>query len=175
MSSKLSIQNSTIQDLDKIFVLYRLATAYQKAKFLGNIWPVFDRNMVANEIKLQQQWKLIINDEIACIWATNFNDPQIWEEKDADPAVYIHRIATNPQFRGQHFVKAIVEWAKSYALVHQKRFIRLDTCGRNERLIRHYEDCGFSFLDIKVLKNPEGLPAHYVGAEVCFFEIDLEG
>ena len=170
----MNIQPSNPQDLDQIFHLYHLATEYQKVKFQGNIWPAFDRSMVRIEIEQQQQWKLTIDGEMACIWATTFNDPQIWEEKDLDPAVYIHRIATHPQFRGHHFVKAIVDWAKRYAHQHQKRFIRLDTCGRNERLIRHYEDCGFSFLGLHVLKNPVGLPAHYIGAEVCFFEIDLE-
>ena len=49
----------------------------------------------------------------------------------------------------------------------------MDTCGNNERLIRHYKDCGFSFLGMKKLNNTAELPSHYHNAEVCFFEIDL--
>ena len=45
----MEIQNSTIEDLDFIFGLYRAATAYQKERFISH-WPEFDREMVSNEI-----------------------------------------------------------------------------------------------------------------------------
>jgi hypothetical protein len=49
-----------------------------------------------------------MNNEIACVFATTFSDPLIWEKRDTDPSVYIHRIATNPNFRGNNLVAAIV-------------------------------------------------------------------
>lgn len=169
----MKISNSTIKDIDEIFSLYDIATNYQKEKFSGNVWPLFDRSLIETEIKEQRQFKLLINDTIACVWAITFSDPQIWEEKDADPAIYIHRIATNPNFRGQQFVIKIVAWAKAYARSEQKQFIRLDTCGHNEGLINHYQKCGFTFLGISKIKSAEGLPSHYNNADVCYFEIKL--
>lgn len=167
------IQNSETTDIEAIFNLYRIATDYQRIKFPGNLWPTFERQMVETEIAEQRQWKMVIAGEIACIWAITFEDPQIWEARNIDPAIYIHRIATNPRFRGQNFVQEIVKWAKNYALSLDKQFIRMDTCGHNTRLIAHYQHCGFQFLGMNKLANTDELPAHYHEADVCLFEIAL--
>ena len=108
-------------------------------------WPEFDRDEVEREIEERRQWKMVIDNQIACIWSTTFDDPLIWEVQNADPAVYIHRIATHPAFRGNNLVSKIVQWAVKYAKTYNKRFVRMDTVGRNEKLIGHYEKCGFSF------------------------------
>ncbi len=118
-------------------------------------------------------FKLVIDGQTACVWGITFTDPQIWEERDKDPSIYIHRIATNPDFRGQKFVTAIVNWARSYAKSRQKKFIRMDTCGNNQKLIKHYSSCGFDFLGMVRLKNADELPSHYQDADVCLFEIKL--
>ncbi len=169
----MNIQNSTMSDVDTIFELYRLATNHQKIHFPKVSWPVFERSLVTTEIEEKRQWKLLVDDTVGCVWATTFSDPQIWEEKNSDPAVYIHRIATNPDLRGQNFVSKIVEWATAYAKLHDKKYIRMDTCGNNLKLIAYYQKCGFDFLGIHKLKKSDGLPAHYIGADVCFFEMKL--
>ena len=114
-----------------------------------------------------------MDNSIACIWAVTFTDAESWGKKNSDPSIYIHRIATNPHFRGQNFVSTIVSWAKEYALQNNKKHIRLDTCGDNTKLITHYCNAGFKFLGIKKLKDSKGLPKHYENADVCYFEIAL--
>jgi RimJ/RimL family protein N-acetyltransferase len=170
----LKIHNCNIGDLDEIFRLYRLATAYQKTVFPANQWPTFERSMVETEILEQRIWKIEIDGEIACVWTITFSDPEIWEQSENDAAIYIHRIATNPVFRGEHFVAKIVAWANNYCIAHHKRFIRMDTCGYNTRLIAHYQNCGFRFLGISKLRSSSSLPSHYHNAEVCFFEIEIK-
>lgn len=165
------ITNSTTQDINEIFRLYKLATDFQKIKFSGNQWPEFDKTLIAGEIAENRQFKLLMNNEIACIWAIAFSDPQIWKNDDGQSAMYIHRIATNPNFRGNNFVKLIVDWAKKFAI--NKKYIRMDTCGENKKLIQHYKNCGFDFLGIKKLEDATGLPKHYQDADVCYFEIKL--
>jgi len=169
----MKIENSHKDDLPEIFRLYREATRFQKIKFPGNQWPEFSPELIIKELEENRQFKIVIDDMIACIWAVTFSDAEIWEEKNSDPAVYIHRIATNPEFRGYNFVSKIVNWAKEYARQHNKNYIRLDTCGDNRKLIDHYRNAGFDFLGIKKLKDSTGLPAHYVDADVCYFEIRL--
>ncbi|MBO9620237.1 MAG: GNAT family N-acetyltransferase [Niabella sp.] len=166
------IQNSTLKDIDEIFRFYKLATDFQKTKFSVH-WPEFERSLVATEIAENRQWKIVIEGTIACIWATTFTDPQIWEERNADPAVYIHRIATNPDFRGNNLVGQIVEWAKQYALANKKKFIRMDTVGDNPGLIAYYTQSGFDFLGLSKLKNTDGLPAHYHNATVSLFQLEI--
>jgi hypothetical protein len=131
----MEIQNSTIEDLDFIFGLYRAATAYQKERFISH-WPEFDREMVSNEIFEKRQWKLIIEGEIVCIWATTFSDPL-------------------------------------YAIQNNKKFIRLDTVGENQKLIQHYTSFGFNFLGLSQLTNTADLPKHYHNATVSLFELSV--
>jgi ribosomal protein S18 acetylase RimI-like enzyme len=166
------IQNSNINDLDNIFRLYKIATDFQKKRFTIH-WPKFDRILIETEITENRQWKIVADGKIACVWATTFNDPQIWEEKNKDPSVYIHRIATNPDFRGQNLVGQIVEWVKIYAIENQKQFVRMDTVGNNPGLINYYTKCGFNFLGLLKLKNTDGLPAHYDNATVSLFQMSL--
>ncbi|UGU15858.1 GNAT family N-acetyltransferase [Sinomicrobium kalidii] len=170
----MKITNSTPRDIPEIFRLYKLATDFQKEKFPENQWPEFNKELISTEIEENRQFKLLIENKIACIWAITYRDPQIWDDNGEDSSIYIHRIATNPDFRGNNFVKIIVEWAGKFAKAQRKQFIRMDTCGENEKLINHYKKCGFSFLGIKKLKDSSGLPSHYHDADVCFFEIDLK-
>ena len=92
-------------------------------------------------------------------------------DRDADPSVYIHRISANPNCRGKGFVKQIVEWSKLYAIQNNKKFIRLDTVGENQKLIKHYTSFGFDFLGFSQLTNTAGLPKHYHNAIVSLFEL----
>ena len=140
----MQIENSTLEDIDNIFLLYKMATAYQKTKQIVVVWPEFDRQLVATEIAENRQWKLIIDGNIACVWATTFSDVQIWGERNEDAAIYIHRIATNNTFRGYNFIATIVAWAKDYAKSSKKNFVRLDTIGNNVKLIEHYTNAGFT-------------------------------
>lgn len=168
------ITNSNLDDIPEIFRLYRLATDYQKLAFPGNIWPEFDLDFIATEVIENRQFKLVIDNTIACIWAITYNDAMIWEEKENNDAIYIHRVATNPKFRGNNLVQIISDWAKDFGKKEYKKFIRMDTCGQNDRLIDHYKNCGFDFLGMKKLKDSYGLQAHYQDADVCFFEIKLD-
>jgi GNAT superfamily N-acetyltransferase len=166
---------STPADIDEIFRLYRLAAAYQAATPGATVvWPEFERGLVEQELTEGRQWKLLIGNSIACVWAITFDDPQIWGARNIDPAVYVHRIATNPDFRGQRFVATIVQWAKDYARQHQKKFVRLDTIGENHGLIAHYTASGFTYLGLTALTDTVGLPAHYHDATVSLFELPLE-
>ena len=169
----MKIENSTAKDIAEIFSLYKIASDYQQSKKTVVVWPTFKKELVETEIAENRQWKLIIDEQIACVWATTFTDEQIWEERNADAAIYIHRIATNPGFRGHNFVSIIVTWAKAYAKSNGKDFVRLDTLGNNSKLIEYYTRCGFNFLGMFDLKNTSSLPDHYHNTPACLFEIKL--
>ncbi|MFB0907125.1 MAG: hypothetical protein QMB03_02375, partial [Spirosomataceae bacterium] len=132
--AKIEIQNSTVDDLDEILSLYATARKCQ-IKQQVVVWPEFDVEMIKKEIETNHQWKIVIDGTIACVWATTLNDEAIWEEKDQNDAIYIHRIATNAELRGNNFVMKIVGWAKDFARKHNREYVRLDTLGNNTRLI----------------------------------------
>lgn len=160
-------------DIDQILLLYDYARQLQQERKMV-VWPHFDKAFLQNEIVEQRQWKLIINNEIACNWAVTFNDREIWGERDNNNSIYIHRIATNANLRGNRFIDNIVQWAKDYANKKGKQFVRLDTLGNNTRLIQHYTSAGFDFLGIHKLTDTATLPLHYQNEpNCCLFEISV--
>jgi len=165
----MEIRNSNLKDVSKIMELYRIATAYMKSKNQV-AWPEFSRELIVEEIEDLRQWKLLINNEIACIWATTLNDELIWGNENNDSSVYIHRIATNPDYRGQNLVKQIVDWADNYCIDNNLKYVRMDTVGLNKGLIGHYRKLGFEFLGTKELDNVDDLPEHYSEGPVCLFQ-----
>ncbi len=136
------------------------------------VWPVFEKPFIDNEIQEQRQWKLIIDNTIACNWAITFEDKNIWELKDQGDALYIHRICANPIFRGNRYIDILVEWAKKYAVERGKRIVRIDTLGNNTKLIEHYTSAGFQFLGMFELTDTSNLPGHYQNERnCCLFQI----
>ena len=167
------ISNCILKDSDTILSLYKSARDLQTQKGMV-VWPVFKKDFIENEINEQRQWKLVIEDTIACNWAITFSDKEIWGKKDKNDTIYIHRIVTNPLFRGNRYIDRIVNWAKEYAKQKGKRFVRLDTLGNNTRLIELYTSAGFQFLGMFELTDTSNLPGHYqVEPNCCLFEIDL--
>ena len=164
--------NSELSDLDEIFRLYDAAVEFQK-KVFNKSWMPFEKEFIETEIAEKRHWKILINDEIACIFSIAFSDPLIWKERGREPAIYIHRIAVNTDFRGQKFVPEIVEWAKIYAKSLGRKFVRMDTWGDNQKLIDYYADCGFEFLGVVTADEIEKLPKHYAGITLSLFEMKL--
>jgi hypothetical protein len=168
----MSIIYSTMEDLDAIFKLYEAGTQHQKT-VSDKHWAGFEQSLVEQEIREHRQWKIMEGDQIACIFVITFNDPFIWKEKDKDPAIYLHRITTNPLFRGNGYVTKIVAWAKAYSDKHGIRFIRMDTGSGNEKLNNYYVSCGFDYLGVTGVADNADLPTHYRGGTSSLFEIQI--
>jgi ribosomal protein S18 acetylase RimI-like enzyme len=168
----MKIINSVPEDIETIFRLYDEGTTYQKAVAKKH-WKGFERSLIELEIREKRQWKIMMGEEVACVFAISFNDPFIWKGKDKDPAIYIHRIATNPLFRGNSFVKHIIAWATDYAKENGWQYIRMDTGSGNDKLNKYYIDCGFTYLGVIELGDTENLPDHYKGGSSSLFEIKI--
>ena len=167
-----TILNSTLNDIDSIFNLYDSAVAHQKTVFHKH-WQGFERSLIETEIAEHRQWKIIVGNDIACIFAVTYNDASIWRERDLEPSVYIHRIVTHPAFRGRAFVRDIIAWAHIFCQENDKRFIRMDTWADNPKLIEYYINCGFNFVGTSQPENLDGLPKHYSGNPLALFEIPV--
>jgi ribosomal protein S18 acetylase RimI-like enzyme len=169
----MEINNCVKSDADNILILYQAARDLQTQRKMV-VWPHFDKSFIEKEIQEQRQWKLVMGETIACNWTITFEDKEIWGERDKDDAIYIHRICTNPNLRGNRYIDSIVEWAKKYAKQLGKQYVRLDTLGNNTKLIKHYTSSGFNFLGMFELTDTKSLPSHYQNEpNCCLFEIDL--
>jgi len=169
----MQILNSTLDDCDTILALYDAAIALQRARAQRH-WMPFGIDRVHSEIAEGRQWKLVVDGRIACVFLTAESDPAIWSERDAEPAVYLHRIVTDPAFRGRNFTATITEWALGRAKERGKAFVRLDTWDDNCRLKELYERCGFQRVGTVTPTALDMLPSHYEGVTLALFEIRVE-
>lgn len=173
MNQIMQIEQCTLTDTNTILSLYEAARNLQIQRQMV-VWPVFEKSFIEKEINEKRQYKIIIDDALACNWTIAFEDKDIWGEKDKGDAIYIHRICTHSNFRGNRFIKKIVDWAKHYASQLGKQYLRLDTLGNNTKLIEHYTATGFKFLGMSRLTNTVSLPAHYQQEpNCCFFELKI--
>ena len=166
------IRNSTLQDIDEIFKIYDEASAY-KLKVGNKGWKGFEVEQVQKEIDEKRHFVIVEEDKIACTFLITFHDDLIWKNSENDSAIYIHRIATNPLFRGKSYVTKIIDWVKNYGKQHNVEFIRLDTHCGNDRLNNYYVKCGFTYKgDTEIDWTPD-LPEHYKDGAMSLFEIKL--
>jgi ribosomal protein S18 acetylase RimI-like enzyme len=168
----MEIINSLPSDLTTHMLLYNHAIAYQRLLGIVN-WLGFDEDVVLAEIKANKHWKILVEGEIACVFLLEENDPMIWGDKDADPSIYVHRIATNPKFRGQSFVKHIVDFVRVYAKRKNKQFIRMDTLSGNDKLNNYYISKGFKLVGVTTIGDASDMPAHYHNNSFVLFEMEV--
>ena len=168
----LKIENSTLNDFEKIFSLYKIATEFQKTKSSIH-WQEFKIDLIKKEILENRQFKITIDGKIVCIWAITYDDALIWEEKDKEPSIYLHRIVTSPNFRGQNMLKKVIEWAKIFALANNKQYLRLDTFDENKALVNYYIQNGFDYLGFMQMKKSDNLPAHYENAKLALLQMKI--
>lgn len=169
----MKIINSTHAEIPAIFELYDAATAYQKI-VNNKSWQGFDKELIEQEIDENRHFVIWENDEVACTFLIAFKNLTLWKDKGLDQAIYLHRIATNPKFRGRSYVQKIVDWAVIYAKENHLSFVRLDTHSGNERLNQHYIQCGFEYKGIISIEWTPDLPAHYQDGPFSLFELELD-
>lgn len=168
----MQVIHSSINDLDTIFSFFNAAIDYQK-KNGYELWPRFSRQLIEDEIRQKRHWKVTHEEKIACVFSVMYNDPVIWMERDKDPAVYLHRIAVNPEFKGKGMVMIIKDWALNHAKEQNKKYLRMDTWGNNENIRGYYIRCGFNYIGQQYLAKTEGLPEHYGGSVLSLFQNEV--
>lgn len=168
----MEIIKTMISDIPAVFELYDLATAFQK-EVGTNSWKGFEVTMVESEIDQERHYIIRQNGQITATFVLTFSDPIIWKEANNEPAVYIHRLATHPDFRGRNYVQEIVNWTIKFAKMRNLKYVRLDTTSGNERLNQYYIKCGFAYKGISKIDWNETLPEHYKDGSFALFEIKI--
>jgi hypothetical protein len=166
----MQIENCSPEDVDFILYLNKKAIGYQRSKGY-NLWPVFERSYIEKEVREKTSWKITDGNKIACTFSVLYSDPVIWQERNSDPAVYLHRIATNPEYKGKQLITIVRDWAIEHAKQLNKKFVRMDTWGNNIRMREYYVQHGFQYLGQSFLKEEE---EHYGGKELSLLQIEVK-
>lgn len=167
------IENTIESDLQVICWMFDEAILYQKLKKYP-VWNGYDLAVLQNDIAQKIQYKIVINDEIACIFSVCYTDPIIWGEKDKGDAIYIHRIVVNPKHKGQKHFEKIFTWAKNHAIENDFDFIRMDTWADNLNIISYYCSFGFEFLTNFTTPNTADLPVQHRNLKLALLEYNAK-
>lgn len=74
-------------------------------------------------------------------------DPRRWPDRAGEKAFYIHKLVLHPDFSGQGYGAAMLEWIKDYAARAGKDWLRLDYEEGRPYLARLYAAAGFAVVE----------------------------
>jgi ribosomal protein S18 acetylase RimI-like enzyme len=160
---------STNNDLHLVYQFFDAAVVYQKRNNYPD-WEGFDKKALELDMLEDRQYKIVIDEEIACVFSICLADKIIWKERDQNDAIYIHRIAVNPVFKGQKQFRKIMDWTIEYARANRKSFIRMDTWAKNPVIIEYYKSFGFEVLGDLTTPDTQELPIHNRNIELVLLE-----
>ena len=169
----LYIEHTVSSDLPQIFTFLNAAIAYQKTNNYP-VWPLFDRALLEKDINDKLQYKIMINNDLACVFTICHSDPIVWRDKDQDKAIYLHRVIVNPKYKGNRLFGHVKQWALDYAKSNDIPFIRMDTWADNPSIMEYYKSFGFRIVEYFTTPDTEELPIQQRGNDVVLFELDVK-
>lgn len=74
--------------------------------------------------------------------------------------LYVHRLATHPDFWGNGYAREMMDFAEEFAKSHNFTSIRLDTFSKNKRNQKFYENRGYQRLGDVFFPHKNEYPFH---------------
>ncbi len=150
--------------------LWHQAAAFQAAIGVA-AWTTFPEAIIATDMAEARHFMGVRDDGVcAGYFSVVWRDEAIWQDRDRDDAIYIHRMCGNTATRGERFAAQAFDWAMRFAEGAGRAFVRMDTWAENTRLIAYYERCGFVRVGTRVIGDEPALPPHYQGITLALFE-----
>lgn len=169
----MEIRRTTPSDIEIMRKMWEKAIRFQQEGGYP-VWPDFPEGLIFKEMDLDLNFKLTAGEKILCYFSISMNDPIIWEGKDNNDAIYIHRGVTAPEYRGLGLTRFVFEWARVKAKLLGRKYIRIDTWGSNRHLIDYYIRAGFKFIGYKKMGDSPELMEHYTNLTLALFETEVE-
>lgn len=146
------IQKAQLSDLKTIYSLTKICAQnlIDQGIFQWNeYYP--SKEVLHNDIQLQQIWKLEVEHEIVgIIVLTEIEDEEYknvkWLTKNKRN-LYVHRLAVLPKFQKKGYAQKLMNFAEEFACQKEYASIRLDTFSQNERNQHFYEQRGYIKLE----------------------------
>lgn len=169
----LKIENTQTEDLEFIYGLFDKAIAYQKQNGYP-VWKGYDKEVFQKDIAAGNQYKIILNSEIAIVFSVCYSDQVIWRDMENGKSLYLHRIAVNPACKGQKLFGEILSWAITHVRAKGLSFIRMDTWGNNPTIINYYKSFGFRFVENYTTPDSLELPSQHRKLDLALLEMKVD-
>ncbi|MGY3779149.1 GNAT family N-acetyltransferase [Isobaculum melis] len=170
MNKQIQIAQATLQDQVAIHELL-----FQAASWLKSIgskqWNGFlegkDNHHTSEAIARGEVFICRVNQVPAgmfILWSKKSQWDQIlWQEINEPSAFYLHRLAIDRKFAGQHLSEKMLSWAKVYTRSQDKEVLRLDCLAENIHLNQLYQINEFQLVGC--------LKEHDAGEQVADFNL----
>lgn len=153
MEEKIQIQQAKIQDQEVINHILFQAASWLK-KIGSKQWNGFlkgkDNHNTLEAISRGEVFICHVKQVPAgmfILWAEkSVWDQQLWQEEREPAAFYLHRLAIDRKFAGQHISERMLSWAKEYTYAQGKVVLRLDCIAENIHLNKLYQENDFRLI-----------------------------
>lgn len=145
------IREATTSDIEDILQITKACATYMITKNIfqwNNHYPnknAFLKDLKRNELYVFENQ----NNIIGCITISSFMDeeylPISWLTPNGN-SIYIHRLATHPEYQGKGYAQKLMTFAEHYSKENKYESIRLDTFSQNKRNQEFYELRGYKRL-----------------------------
>lgn len=158
-SSMGKVVNTETTDLEQIYELFEYSIQYQEKRGYP-VWKNYDRNAIVKDVEQKNQFKVVIDRQMAIVFSVCYSDKIIWRDMDTGNSVYLHRIVVNPAFKGQKLFGTILAWSVSHAKHLGLNSVRMDTWASNPTIIEYYTTFGFEIVGNYTTPDTTDLPVH---------------
>ena len=172
MTQPYKVENTTTADLGFVYQLFDSSITYQEERGYPT-WRGYDKTALMLDVSNKNQYRIVIDSQIAIVFSVCYSDPIIWGERENNDSVYLHRIVINPVFKGQKLFGKILDWAIEHTRQKGRHFVRMDTWANNPNIIEYYKTFGFTFLDSIVTPDVAELPSHNRNIALALLELKL--
>lgn len=166
------ITNTTPEDLDLVYWLFGQAILYQQQHGYP-AWRGYEKTALCAEVEQLLQYKVVQYHHVLAIFSISYSDPATWGEWDTGHALFLHRIITHPQFKGQRVFEKIRDWAIQKARAEGLHYIRIDTWTDNPAIIAFYESYGFHAVAARVTPDSPELHAQNRNLRVTLMQLPV--
>jgi DNA-binding MarR family transcriptional regulator/GNAT superfamily N-acetyltransferase len=170
--SDLCIVNTTLDDLHLVYWLFDQAIVYQQQHGYPE-WKGYEKKALIAEVDQHLQYKIVQYHHVLGIFSVSYSDPATWGEWDSGNALFLHRVITHPQFKGQRVFGKVREWALQQAKEKGLGYIRIDTWTDNPAIIAFYEGYGFQVVTARITPDSPDLHAQNRNLRVTLMQLPV--
>ncbi|WP_372917191.1 GNAT family N-acetyltransferase [Salegentibacter sp.] len=159
------IRKASLKDLSEI---KKLTEACAEALQQQNIfqwnedYPSLEK--LENDIKREELFVYEHKNRIIAIIVLTPNMDEVYQNiswlTETGNNLYVHRLATHPDFWGQGYARKMMDFAEDFAKTENFTSIRLDTFSQNKRNQKFYEARGYQRLGDVYFPHKNDQPFH---------------
>lgn len=159
------IRKASLKDLNEIKKLTEAcAEALQQQKIYQWNKDYPGREKLENDIKREELFVYEYKNRIIAIIVLTPKMDKVYQNiswlTETENNLYVHRLATHPDFWGQGYAREMMDFAEDFAKTGNFISIRLDTFSQNKRNQKFYEARGYQRLGDVYFPHKNDQPFH---------------